>query len=389
MAKSRSTPLNLYITRIYIENWRNFSFVDLPLQRRAFFVGPNASGKSNLLDAFRFLRDIVSEGGGLQEAIRKRFGVSNLRCFAARRYSTITVKVHIGNDENSEIWIYKISFKQNKQRVPYINEESVWNEGKCILARPNNEDLGDPKRLTQTFLEQLQVNKDFRQVAEFFSTIDYLHIVPQLIREPTRLIGFEQDPYGSDFLEQIAKTNEKTKKAWLKRIQDALTVAVPQLQEIKMGRDERGAPHLWCKYKHWRAHGKWQREEQLSDGTLRLLGLLWITLSGKGPLLLEEPELNLHPEVVRYLPRMFSRMQIRTKRQVLISTHAPDMLQDEGIGLDETILLQPEQKGTKVFTAAHYEDVQTLLDSGIPLPEAVDPYTKPNEAHQLSQFGEQ
>ncbi|MGH7873507.1 MAG: ATP-binding protein, partial [Candidatus Binatia bacterium] len=39
--------------RLYLENWRNFQRADLELQRRVFLVGPNASGKSNLLDVFR------------------------------------------------------------------------------------------------------------------------------------------------------------------------------------------------------------------------------------------------------------------------------------------------------------------------------------------------
>ncbi|TEU15991.1 MAG: chromosome segregation protein SMC, partial [Anaerolineales bacterium] len=52
-------------SRIKLENWRNFQEADVPLQNRVFLVGANASGKSNFLDAFRFLRDIVMPGGGL------------------------------------------------------------------------------------------------------------------------------------------------------------------------------------------------------------------------------------------------------------------------------------------------------------------------------------
>jgi hypothetical protein len=75
--------------------------------------------------------------------------------------------------------------------------------------------------------------------------------------------------------------------------------------------------------------------------TLRLLGLLWVVLDGVGPLLLEEPELSLHPEVVRFIPQMFARMQRRSGRQVMVSTHSTDLLRDEGIGLDEVLLLLP------------------------------------------------
>ncbi|MCP5117865.1 MAG: AAA family ATPase, partial [bacterium] len=73
-------------TGIHVANWRNFTNVDVDLQRRVFLVGANASGKSNLLDMFRFLRDIAAVGGGFQRAVSSRGGVTKLRCLFARRY---------------------------------------------------------------------------------------------------------------------------------------------------------------------------------------------------------------------------------------------------------------------------------------------------------------
>ncbi|NLI82294.1 MAG: AAA family ATPase, partial [Deltaproteobacteria bacterium] len=45
-----------YITYFQLKNWRNFTSAQATLPMRVFLVGPNASGKSNLLDLFRFLR---------------------------------------------------------------------------------------------------------------------------------------------------------------------------------------------------------------------------------------------------------------------------------------------------------------------------------------------
>jgi hypothetical protein len=64
-------------THLKLENWRNFLSADLPLLQRAFVVGPNASGKSNLLDAFRFLRDVADPQGGWG-AIPSSIGRSSL-----------------------------------------------------------------------------------------------------------------------------------------------------------------------------------------------------------------------------------------------------------------------------------------------------------------------
>lgn len=369
-----------------LENWRNFRKVEVELQRRAFLIGPNASGKSNFLDVFRFLHDIVSVGGGFQEAVRRRGGVSRIRSLAARRYPEIAVKAEVGSDEAVQ-WKYELRFVQDNLRRPILRKEQVIRgDSEEILVRPDREDKADPERLTQTYLEQVNVNQEFRPLVDFFGAVRYLHIVPQLVREPERSVGRTNDPFGGDFLEQIARTPSRTASARLRRIRDALRVAVPQLEELELFRDGTGTPHLRGKYEHWRPQGAWQTESQFSDGTLRLMGLLWAALEGGGTLLLEEPELSLHPDVVRFLPQMFARVYRRSGRQILLSTHSPELLQDEGIGLDELLLLMPEEEGTSVRLASSFREVPELLAGGVTLPDAIIPRTRPKDAHQLSLF---
>ena len=67
----------MIVSHLRVKNWRNFQRVSVALRERQFIVGANASGKSHLLDVFRFLRDIAkTEGGGLQKAVKDRGGVS-------------------------------------------------------------------------------------------------------------------------------------------------------------------------------------------------------------------------------------------------------------------------------------------------------------------------
>lgn len=375
------------IFQVRVGNWRNFPEVDVAIERRMFVVGPNASGKSNLLDVFRFLHDVVSVGGGFQDAVERRGGVSRLRCLAARRSSDIVIEVRIGDLDRSE-WRYLLHFSQDSRQTPLVKKECVWRNGEEVLRRPNQDDEKDPARLTQTHIEQVNVNKEFREVAEFLGSIKYLHIVPQLVREPDRSVGRRNDPYGGDFLEQVARTPEKTRTARLRRIGEALRIAVPQLRDIEMSRDQRGTPHLRGRYEHWRPHGAWQTEDQFSDGTLRLMGLLWAVLDGQGPLLLEEPELSLHSEVVRILPQMFARIQRQTGRQILVSTHSRDLLNDSSIGWDEVLLLIPTPDGTSVTLAQGFAEVRSLLEGGLSMGDIVIPKTRPADAAQLSLFAD-
>lgn len=378
----------LQFASLQLRNWKNFAICDVAIANRVFLVGPNASGKSNFLDVFRFLRDIASPGGGFQEAVRRRGGVSAIRCLAARRYPDIEVRVTVQPRGGTSHWEYELAFNQDAQRRPRIARERVSRDNVEVLNRPNETDRLDTALLTQTHLEQVNANRNFRELAAFFESVRYLHVVPQLIREPDRSVGRANDPFGGDFLEQIAKTPVKTQAARLRKIRDALRVAVPQLTEIELRRDTRGTPHLRGKYEHWRPQGAWQSEEQFSDGTLRLMGLLWVAMEGGGPLLLEEPELSLHPEIVRFLPQMFARVQRRTGRQIILSTHSPDLLRDEGIALDEVLLLRPGAEGTEVSTASAHRDIHDLLQGGLTLADAVIPKTRPDQAEQLTLFGE-
>ncbi len=375
-------------TGLALENWRNFVSADVALQRRAFLVGPNASGKSNLLDAFRFLYDVAAVGGGFQEAVRRRGGVSGMRALAARRYPDVGIRVTVGNDEEESRWEYKLQFAQDNIRRPFIKEETVRHNGEVLLERPNAEDEADPQRKSQTYLEQVNVNREFRDLVDFLGSVRYRHIVPQLVRDPDRSVGRENDPFGGDFLDQLARTQARTLQSRLRRITKALQVAVPQLQDLELQRDERGTPHLRGRYEHWRSQGAWQSEQELSDGTLRLLGFLWSVIDGDGPLLLEEPELSLHPEVVRHLPQLIARAQRGEGRQIIMSTHSADLLQDTGIGMDEVLLLMPANEGTRVHTAGWDLEIRRLLEAGLSMADAAIPYTRPENSEQFAMFAD-
>lgn len=377
--------------KIHLENWRNFTRVDAPLQQRMFLIGPNASGKSNLLDAFRFLRDLVRVGGGLEKAVADRGGISRLRSLAARHHSDIVIDVQVEDDNAEDMWQYRIGIVQDSSFRPYLKEEQVWKSGRLILNRPNERDNEDNELLHQTHLEQTNANRDFRVIANFFDTIRYSHVVPQLIRDPERSAGRKFDPYGEDFLEQIADAPKRTQETRLRQIQNALRVAVPQLEELKQYKDNRGVVHIGAKYYHWQQKGVWQTEADFSDGTLRLTGLLWALLDGNGPLILEEPELSLHSEVARHIPEMMASIQKSQKkqaRQILVSTHSVDVLGGPGVAPDEVLLLRPSSDGTKVEVGKDVAEIQGLLEGGLPLAEAIMPYTRPPKAEQLSFFGE-
>ena len=377
----------MIISYLRLKNWKNFRTVEVPLKNRVFLAGPNACGKSNFLDVPRFLRDITKRGGGLQQAIQERGGLSKIRCLSARQEPDVEIEVHLANNPGEEpLWKYAIGIKQQSRgnRLPYLKYERIWEGQMQILNRPDGEDEKDFLRRTQTHLEQISANEKFRDVAKFFESVMYLHLVPQLVRNPKAFTGpgVTGDPFGLSFLEKVAKTQPRTRNARLHKINQALVKAVPQLKELSHVQDETGVPHLEAIYEHWRLMGAKQREDQFSDGTLRLIALLWSLLESDALLLLEEPELSLNSAIVRTLPAIIYRLQTIKDRQVILSTHSIDLLSDKGIGGEEVLMLTPKAEGTEVQVASSIQEVKSLLESGFTVGEAVLPRTEPPKFKQ-------
>ena len=384
----------MLITRLRLKNWRNFKNLDVPLRSRTYVIGANASGKSNLLDVFRFLRDVCKPaGGGLQKAVENRGGLKKLRCLQARTDNEVEIHIALAESADSEpSWEYTLAFKPEGRGLHRIivTREIVKQAGRetPVLQRPDKNDKADPLRLTQTAIEQINANASFREVADFFEETTYLHLVPQLLKhsEIASRIA-EGDPFGQGLLQRIAKTPARTRDARLNRIQQSLTVAVPQFKQLKFDQDKiTGLPHLMASYEHWRTHGAWQREDQFSDGTLRLLGLLWMLQDSNSLLLLEEPELSLNDAIVAHIPLMIDRVLRQQKasgRQVIITTHSEALLNNPLDGR-AIILLEPQPDGT---VARVPDDIElSLMATGMSPAEVLLPKTRPQGIDQLGIF---
>ena len=377
----------LFFTSLQMVHWRNFQGqVDISLTPRVFLLGPNASGKSNILDALRFLRDTADKG--LQAAISSRGGMGAIRSLHARQPPGFTLAVTVGNKTRLDQWKYSLQVRNHPQKhIPGVVAESVTDpQGSQVLRRPTQEDNDDPDRLRQTHLEQVVANQGFRPLTEFLKSIRYLHVVPQLMRDLERSAGRRNDPFGADFLETIATTPQRTRDARLRKISKVLQIAIPQLEDLTLEQDEGGHWHLQVRFVHWRRRPAKQDERAFSDGTLRLIGLLWSLAEKGGPLLLEEPELGLHTALVRRLPSLMARLYRRSPRQLLITTHASDLLNDEGIGLDEVHLLKPGKQGTEIIPATDHQPTASLYngDGQLSLGEILMPAVAPEQVDRFS-----
>lgn len=356
------------VTRVRLKNWKNFSDVDVRLAPRTFLVGINAVGKSNFLDALWFMHDVAEHG--LAHAVARRGGMGKIVCLHARKEQGIWLAFTL-----EDRWEYELEVTHDRRHPALVAKECVREGGRVLLDRPNKADGMDRELGTQTALEQVAANRDFRELADFFGSIEYVDVQPQLVRDPRSFFSGPvfNDPFGRDLVRQIWRTPKRSREARLARISKALRAAIPTFQELRIDMDESlGEPRLRAPFAHQGPDDAVFDESALSDGTIRLLALFWALTGKGGPLLLKTPERSLNENIVGLLPRLLARLACRRPgRQVLVSTHSFALLDEPGIQPEEVGKLLPDKEGTLVLPVS--KDAEMLMANGLSAAEAVLP----------------
>lgn len=350
-------------------------------------VGPNAAGKSNLLDAIRFLRDVAAEDGGLQRAVRRRGGFGAIRTLFAHGPDS-SVQLTLSADIENAEWSYALHLQSDDEDRAEVQFELLSRDGRVLFERDATREAGESCR--QTKLQQALEGLEKEPFLRGLRSIRYAHLAPELLRT-TRLHGEpELEDFGSRFLERVFLTPKAEQSRRLKLVNAALKGLLPYFDKLEVDRDKLGAYHLKLKVKHWRSVAVAQDESALSDGTLRVIGLLWEILDGTGPLLLEEPELSLHSAAVAKLPALFSHANERN-RQIIVSTHAFSMFREVGFSPEEIVLIRAGVAAkAEASVVVMGSDVKTIVEHikhQLPLEPVLEIQTSPPAPNKLLAAG--
>lgn len=380
------------IARLCLTNWKNFERVELALQDRLFVVGPNAGGKSNLLDAIRFLHDLVVPGGGLRQAVRLRGGMANILpySFSDEAVPDGEVKVAIRLKESADvIWEYAVTFRTASAEMSRPVVVSEWaarvenGAEQVLLSRPDADDESDPERREQTALEQAGLNFALRPIVHFLRAIRGTRVslfgATDLAGDlPANALGAETRPVGVEFLASVAHTPSAERSARLRKLSEMMRLFVPDLERIEWRPSTARRTCLRIFRAGWSAH-RFADETKLSDGSLRLLSFFWVMQEEGGALILEEPEAALPPGILQVLvPYSYEAQKGNGHRQLIVSTHSPALLSDAGIAAEEVAIIRaashdPNSGGATVALASEDPTLAEIMQVGLTAAEAVFP----------------
>ena len=363
------------IKRVCVRNYRSLADVEVDLDRFTIMVGPNGSGKSNFVDALSFLADCVT--GGIDQAIRRRGGIDQVRRKGARRPYDFGISVeldrhikvpvrkdrkHVMQEAGLSI-AYSLDIKSESEAGFSIKQESC-----SIKGYPDAPDLSysvkkgkfnliSPREMLP---EEREIGKDqlglsyapmfhpvFRYVLRDLSGMRFYSLVPDHVRQIHGPLSGEQLYRDGLNAAAVLRQIEKNNPGDHKEICEILSRAVPGIQKVKYKAVEQFET---IEFIQDFEGGKKLAFNTLSmsDGTLRILGILLAVYQVDVPSLLsiEEPEATVHPGSSAVLLDALREAQKRT--QVLITTHSPDLLDHKDISAEQIRYVENDHGATVI-----------------------------------------
>ena len=335
------------ITNLYLSHFKSITDQSISLEEINIIVGKNGSGKSNIVDAIAFLADVAKED--LDYAITKRHGADSIRQWSRYKPYHTTLSVNIRTKEGEGF--YKITFSSSRNEYRIQEEILEWSgevafdddryQSKLIRSAAGaisvetdyhvDSDEEDQKfGVSESVLNH--ITKSYSSIYELFSylvddirSFEAFTIFPNTIRAPQTVSGaVALEPDGKN-IASIIKQMVGDKRRSRDRIVRALRAVLPQVTAISV-KSTAGynVPVFSVSEPTGEVHEL--NMSQISDGTLRMLGILVAFHQDKAPnrIALEEPEQMIHPALLESVRDAVVNFVSRKKRgQVFITTHSP------------------------------------------------------------------
>jgi predicted ATPase len=355
----RTTPVTL--DRIEVQGFKSIGHMDLHLERLNVLIGANGAGKSNFIAVFDLLRHIVDQE--LQDFVAASGFADALLHFGQKRTSEIAVRLELG------LWDYQLRLAPAAGDLLYFKSE-VCNEhyesvrDDVPLAHA---DLGQghrETRLHERVRQQLGMPlplpaASVLSILQGFRTYHFHDTSKTAKVKLTGDIGDNQALRhdASNLAAFLYLLGQRDRDAYL-RIRHTVSLVAPFFTDFSL----RPAPANEQKIQlEWKARGTdaYFNAHSLSDGTLRFICLATLLLQPElpGVVLIDEPELGLHPYAIGVLAGLLRSAAERA--QIIVSTQSVTLVNQ----LDPAELVVVDREDDQsVFRRVTDEEMATWLD---------------------------
>jgi len=411
------------ITRIAVSNFKSFSELDISLSSMNVVIGSNASGKSNFVSIFRFLRDIAKNG--LTNAIAMQGGPEYLRNskIGLSRPLSVRVEYHAGPEigiiqETAEkdtfvaarsagsTYEFSVQFHEPgrgfsipKDQLTIRCEVFECSAGTCSPEKEGRligtgtiivsssggfvtttidlppscpftaSDILPPVFRRRPIPEKsLLLETPFvspiPHAGRFFDQLAVYDIDPKLPRKGVVITGrseLEEDGGNLALVIKIISENPEKKRKLENLVKDIL----PFIENFSVQKFMDVSLILTLRERY--AKQQDLPASSLSDGTITIFALIVVLYFENKPfMIIEEPVSHIHPFLVGRLLKMMK--EVSAHRQLMITTHSTEVVKHAD--LQDILLITRDDEGFSVISRpADKEEVRTFLENDIGIEE--------------------
>ncbi len=363
------------IVKFHVENFLSLKNVEVELGKLNVFVGPNASGKSNLAKAFQLLRNHVRDG------VPSLSGYRSFKDIVYGFDETVSVVLEVEANINNHNARYTLTLTADNyfEQAWINNKEALKSNGRSIEATILTQDgtirtIG-PRQPTSSNLHSrtmfrsilisppINTIKELRTLAHILRNIAIHSLAPERIRAISNVNTPPKLGYHGDNLARVLLYLYLENRRMFASIEDVIRNLIPEVEEV--------IPHLeGTQVEIWlRVKGLMEplKPANISDGTLRILAYVVALYSGASLVVFEEPENCIHPHLLETIVDLARKAPC----QVIMTTHSPYLL--DHVKPEEVFVVEKPETATtvkKLSKTRELQAVKKLLEEGGTLGEA-------------------
>ena len=333
-----------FLTRVVLKNYKSIEACDVDLHSLTFLVGANGAGKSNFLDALRFVADALRTS--LDHALRERGGIQEVRRRTGGHPTHFGIRLEFAvPDGPTGSYAFRIgakasgAFEVQHEECALSGTEAL--SGDIRFSVPGAAPASDRLYLPDAAAE-------FHPVRDALARMAFYSPNPDRIKDLQLPDAGEQLARdGSNLASVLDRMGKRQPEAWSK-VEEYLSKIVPGVRGVEVSHV---GPRETLEFRQEvpDSENPWRfLAGSMSDGTLRALAaLVALFQSGSVPLAaLEEPAATLHPAAAAVL--LDALLEASALRQVLVTSHNADLLDSPQVKTANVLAVLAENGDTRI-----------------------------------------
>jgi predicted ATPase len=344
------------LKRIVINGFKSIKNIDIDLNSLNILIGANGAGKSNLVSFFKMLNEMMA--GRLQQYVAQSGRASSLLHFGSKITPQIEAKLEFEVDNGTDTYYLRLFYASGD--TLFFAEETL-SFLQTGYSYPREDPLGaghQETKINEAADENITTAKTIRfllnrcRVYHFHDTSSTADVRQSCYVGDDRWLMSD----AGNLAALLLRFREKNNLAYRRIVQTIRQVApffddfvlIPEYNRVILNWQEKGSDRVFGPH-------------QFSDGTLRAICLTTLLLQPEdelpGLIVVDEPELGLHPYALNVVAAMFGKASYHT--QILISTQSSSFL--DNFSPKDVIVVDRVEKESR-FHRLHPEQLETWLD---------------------------